>query len=570
MSASFDLPAEQKFIAQYVAYLPPTRAGREGDQLLSICEEFRQIHPGETVLAHAHTTEWLRPWLARIGSQLRPVVRTARIGALGRWWTWLFQQGVLDDNVLACFFPYSRAIEEKEPLILWQNLQRPIADYLEERGPRQPDTRRKRRRLLGNFNVFLHRSAASHDGGTLIDEERAIGWLRHLSKTRCLHSLAMAAQTTERFLRFLVDKDRIQENALRNLRRRYIAHRWEGFLSGLLGLGNAELVPSSPQPYFVSPLGRHLQAFIDLKRAMGRRYEGPAEDLQRFDRFVAGFSGQRDTISRELIAAWLKTQCHVKLRTRRSHFRLVRRFCLYLARLDPKAYVPDPCLVKGQIPQYTPHIYTIEEFRGILKAALALPARPGSMRPKAIYTALLILYGTGLRSGEALHLRLRDVDMEAGTLLIRETKFFKSRVVPMSASLRDAVREYLEDRLRASTSPEAFLFLNDRGGCYSVDKFAEILHGLLVEAQVKWAPGQCRPRVHDIRHTFAANCVLRWYREGADLQAKLPLLATYMGHVSVLSTQDYLKATPELLREASARFERSCGAVIPSTKGVTR
>jgi integrase len=129
-------------------------------------------------------------------------------------------------------------------------------------------------------------------------------------------------------------------------------------------------------------------------------------------------------------------------------------------------------------------------------------------------------------------------------------------------SLASALRDYLKERLEAAPSPEAFLFLNCWGRPYSPDKFARIFHGLLETAGIQAAQGACRPRVHDIRHTFAVNCLLRWYREGADLQAKLPLLATYMGHVSVLSTQEYLGATPELMRAASERFQRDYGSVL--------
>jgi integrase len=179
-----------------------------------------------------------------------------------------------------------------------------------------------------------------------------------------------------------------------------------------------------------------------------------------------------------------------------------------------------------------------------------------------IYTVLLILYATGMRIGEALRLRLQDVDLESGTLLVRDSKFFKSRVVPISASLAEAIRKYLLERLKAAASPEAFLFLNHRSRPYSPDKFAQIFRGLQVTAGIPRVPGQRGPRVHDIRHTFAVNCLLRWYREGADLEAKLPLLATYMGHVDIFSTQDYLNATPELLEEASKRFQKSYGSLI--------
>lgn len=562
MNVVFDLGTEQDLLGEYLAHLSQPVAERQGERVHRTCDEFRRMHLGESVLAKAHTTEWILLWRDGIGARLKPAVRISRIEALGRWWAWLFQHSLLDDNLLACFYPCSQVLRERNPLVLRQNLQRPIACYLEERGPRQPETRRKALRLLTNFNLFLHRDGRESSDRPLLDERRTIDWLRQLSETKCLHSLTLAAGTTNGFLQFLADNGHISENPLIGLRRRYKARRWEDFLAGLLGFQNAGLELAVARPRFVSSLAPHLQAFVDLKRAMGRRYEASETDLQRFDRFVAGFSGQRTTVTKDIVEAWTKSMRPLQVGTRKKRLGLVRQFCLYLARQNPNAYVPEAGLVKGRSPEFKPHIYTVEEFRRLLKAAQSLPARPGSLRPKAVHTALLILYGTGLRIGEALRLRLRDVDLDTRTLVIRDTKFFKSRLVPISGSLSEAIREYLGERLKATASPEAFLFLNHRGNRYSTDKFAEIFHGLLVTAEVRWASGQHRPRVQDIRHTFAHNCVLRWYREGADLQAKLPLLATYMGHVSVLSTQQYLKATPELLREASARFERSCGAVV--------
>ena len=175
---------------------------------------------------------------------------------------------------------------------------------------------------------------------------------------------------------------------------------------------------------------------------------------------------------------------------------------------------------------------------------------------------LLVLYATGLRIGEALRLRLRDVDLKAATILVRETKFGKSRVVPFSPALGDAFRTYLEQRLVATIGPDAPFFINHEGRPYSVDKFSEVFRTLLPAAGIARVPGKHGPRVYDVRHTFASTRVLKWYREGADLQSKLPLLATYMGHVDVLSTQVYLRSTPELLREASSRFERIFGSLI--------
>ncbi len=561
MNAAFDRQVEQKLLRAYLAHLPQPYAELQGELIRCTCDDFRQLRLGGSILMKAHTTEWIVPWLERHGRQLRPAVGSSRIEALGRWWSWLFQHSLLDDNVLGCFYPCSRVLREQHPLVLWHNLQRPIACYLDERGARQAQTRRKVRRLLTSFNVFLHRGRTESTDKALIDEARTIDWLRHLSATKCLHGVALVAATTNRFLRFLVETRRLDENPLMRLRRQSGALRWEDFVAGLVGLRNASRAPVIRRPRFVSFLAPSLAAFVDLKRALGRRYDASEAELQRFDRFVASCGGQNTTLTRELVDTWRQRLGHLKPGTRKQRIGLVRQFCRYLARQDPEAYVPEPTYGTGRADRFTPHIYTVAEFRRLLEAARHLPVRRSSLRARAVHTILLILYGTGLRIGEALCLRLRDVDLEADTLRIHDTKFFKSRVVPISESLREAIREYLDERLKSTASPDAFLFLNHRGDRYSSDKFGEIFRDLLVTAEVPWVYGH-RPRVHDIRHTFAHNRVLRWYREGADLQAKLPLLATYLGHASVLSTQEYLKATPELLRQASTRFERSYGTVI--------
>ena len=142
-------------------------------------------------------------------------------------------------------------------------------------------------------------------------------------------------------------------------------------------------------------------------------------------------------------------------------------------------------------------------------------------------------------------------------------KFFKSRLVPFSADLADQIQTYLEIRQRfAPTSPESALFINNRRRTLATSTVANTFRRLLAVAGVPNRPTPHRPRVHDARHTFACTRVLRWYRDGVDVTAKLPLLATYMGHVSVLSTQTYLNATAEMLGEASQRFEIAFGTVV--------
>jgi len=211
--------------------------------------------------------------------------------------------------------------------------------------------------------------------------------------------------------------------------------------------------------------------------------------------------------------------------------------------------------------RFRPYIYSEEEIRGLLRAAARLT---GDLRPHTYVTLLLVLYTTGVRLGEALRLELGDVDLDRAVLHVRAGKFRKSRLVPMAASLRTRLDTYLAQRRRAGapTRRDAALFWSPRGGHYS---HIGVQHGLsqLVREVCGKPPGRgTGPRVHDLRHAFAVHRLLRWYRDDLDVQVKLPLLATYLGHCSFLSTQVYLTATPELLAEASRRFHHGFGDLV--------
>jgi site-specific recombinase XerD len=171
---------------------------------------------------------------------------------------------------------------------------------------------------------------------------------------------------------------------------------------------------------------------------------------------------------------------------------------------------------------------------------------------------ILLLYGAGLRISEALSLRLTNVDLTAGLLTIRESKFYKTRLVPMGPDLADAVGQYVAQRAKAHpTQLDGELFLT-RTGTPVVRHTAEnVFSRLRVRAGVlRHDGGRYQPRLHDLRHAFAVHRLVSWYRQGADVQRLLPQLATYLGHVHIAATQRYLTLTPELLHEASQRFER--------------
>ena len=181
----------------------------------------------------------------------------------------------------------------------------------------------------------------------------------------------------------------------------------------------------------------------------------------------------------------------------------------------------------------------------------------GSLRPRLIYTIIGLLYSTGLRIGEALNLLLADVDIEGELLTIRDTKFKKSRYVPLSPSTARQLANFLHQREVAGspTVATAPVFISPSGRAYRPGRICTIFLEILRDVGLRGPKGARGPRIHDLRHSFAVNRLAQWYRQGENINAKLPLLATYLGHSSLVGTETYLHATAELLELSNIRFK---------------
>ncbi len=205
------------------------------------------------------------------------------------------------------------------------------------------------------------------------------------------------------------------------------------------------------------------------------------------------------------------------------------------------------------------HIYSQEELRNLLKATAEYETPRTVLEEATLRTLLLLLYGAGLRIGEALALTRADVDLDAALLSIRESKFYKTRLVPIGPKLTAVLRTYADDGYQRghSNNPGAPFFVTRTGTAVTRGMAERAFVRLRNIAGIAREDGaRYQPRLHDLRHSMALHRLLAWYREGADVQRLLPQLATYLGHVDVAATQRYLTMTPELLHEASQRFER--------------
>jgi integrase len=208
--------------------------------------------------------------------------------------------------------------------------------------------------------------------------------------------------------------------------------------------------------------------------------------------------------------------------------------------------------------QRQPFIFDVDSARQLLDLARMLPDCGGTVeRGKTYHAMFAVLYGLGLRIGEACRLQVKDVDFERRLLVIRETKFYKSRLVPFGPKLEALLKSHLEltRRHRGACCPAAPLFSLRGGRAINPSTVSQTFHHLLPHLPITVAPGTSPPRLHDLRHSFAVGALTRWYRSGANPQAHLLALATFMGHVDINSTALYLTTTPTLLQEANRRFE---------------
>jgi integrase/recombinase XerD len=328
---------------------------------------------------------------------------------------------------------------------------------------------------------------------------------------------------------------------------------------------------TTPTAGFSSALAPVLVRYVDLKRALGRRFQNPAHTLKSLDRFLRKQSKKYPDLNAAAFQAWCQTHEHVTSGTRRGRMQEVYNFCLYRRRTEPRCFVPDPALFPRPHQTLQPYIFSEEEVTKVLRAASGLKRVPSSpLRPEVMRLAIVLLFTTGLRRGELLRLTWGDYDRRDATLLIRESKFHKSRLLPLNDDIVDEIERYLRARALRKlplSSDTALIWDAAKGGrAYSGTGLACCLGSLLQQCSILTPKGR-PPRVHDWRHAFAANALLRWYRQGADVEAKLPLLATYMGHVSVVSTHYYLQWIEPLRTAASERFARHYGELVAPATG---
>jgi len=313
---------------------------------------------------------------------------------------------------------------------------------------------------------------------------------------------------------------------------------------------------------FLSVLAPLMDRFVQEKHVCGYAYGEPTRILHRFDDFLVQESLTTLELPRPLVRKWLAKKPHESARTQQFRIIAVRQFCRFLLRVGYPAYVPESTLTARNPPPFVPRLLTDEELRRFFHAVDALePTARSPLRHLVMPEIFRLLYGCGFRLGEVLKLRVRDVDLDRGIITVHKAKFGKSRLVPPALSLVNRLRRYADHF--GNRPPDAIFFPAPSGGPFALRTVYTAFRELLLRCGIAHAGRGRGPRIHDYRHLFAVHTLRRWYRNGEDLDAKLPLLATYLGHQSLSGTQRYLHLTAELFPEIAARLDAAFGEVIP-------
>ena len=298
-----------------------------------------------------------------------------------------------------------------------------------------------------------------------------------------------------------------------------------------------------------------VQEYLTLRRALGFKLREAGKALLEFVRFLE--QHRAFYITTQLALSWAQQPSTVQPAEWARRLSVVRAFARHRSATDPRTEIPPDGLLPYRPKRARPYLYSDDEIRGLLRAALELPGR-GGLRPWTYHCLIGLLSVSGLRIGEARNLELPDVDLQAAVLTIRGAKFGKSRLVPVHASTRDALADYLVRRKRCwATRPvSSHVFVSNWGNRLDGGEIHRTFYALSRQTGLRGPSASHGPRLHDLRHRFAVTTLLRWYRAGEDAERRLPILSTYLGHVHVSDTFWYLSAWPELMREAMRRLER--------------
>lgn len=310
----------------------------------------------------------------------------------------------------------------------------------------------------------------------------------------------------------------------------------------------------------MSTLSEALPSYLQLRRSLGFKLHDAGLQLPRFITFME--EQQAEYITAALALEWAQRSPNVQPAEWARRLGYVRGFASFRSATDARTEIPMEGLLPHHSKRARPYIYSEQEVRDLLAAALKLPStwRSTSLWPWMFHCLLGLLCVTGLRISEALNLDVDDVNLEQAVLTIRGAKFGKIRLVPIHASTCQVLADYLRRREQYfGAAVSKHVFASRRGNRLDGGQVRRTFYILSQRVGLRLTGASHGPRLHDFRHRFAVNVLTHWYHQGDDVQRQIPVLSTYLGHVHVADTYWYLSAYPELMSQAMSRLERRWG-----------
>lgn len=296
--------------------------------------------------------------------------------------------------------------------------------------------------------------------------------------------------------------------------------------------------------------------YVAFRQSLGERCHTNGTILRAFGRML-GKATRVTEVRGEQVSAFLTGQGPITSTWHVKHNALLG-FYRYAITRGYVTSAPLPTIIPKRPPAFVPYIYSLDEMKRLLQATDSYQHNRSCMEPVTMRTLLLLMYATGLRIREVVALNRADIDLDDSVLTIRQTKFYKSRLVPFQPRLGSVLTQYVARHGDQSARTDVTPFFTKRSGSRVNQATLEgCFRRLCDHAEVRRSDGaRYQPRLHDVRHTFAVHRLTSWYRQGANVQQLLAQLSVYLGHAHLAATQVYLSMTPELLRDASARFDR--------------